>query len=1029
MAQTRAVALDIPAQDLGRALRTVARATGHEITFQSAAVRGKRAPALRGSYTAQGAVGALLAGSSLTVSVGRSGLLIVRRAPPAPSRPSVQAGPAMETDPGVDPFEVAEILVPGSRSLNVDVPRSEDGAQPYVVFDRQEIGSSQAPTVEEFLRTRMPQNAGFAGTNAQQTGTGRPYSSFNLRGLGTDETLILVNGRRLAAVHNQNSPPRQADVNGVPVGSIERIEILPSSAGGIYGGNAVGGVINIILRRDYQGLEVTTTYSDTFDHAAPSGRLDLSGGFTLEEGRTTVIFGGAVSRARTLRVRDRVGLIQDGMDLSRRAYSPYAGTGSPPEGNGVNIRSQTRTNLVLDPEFGGADLGSSVTHIPLGDTSQGAELAALLRANAGRFNLDMPDTLSGLGRGLLASPEVRSFNISVRREFTDWLDVFVDYSRFENLGTNYSVYRVPTSVLLGADAPTNPFQQAIHVSFPTRLSTPFESRSETQALAWGGIVRLTGQWALNLGVNWTSAEHGFRYHFWAVDAAAVSCGLEASTADACLGRPIINPLRSPVDFGAYQFTEPTAYGGPYRSSFINPSLRASGPLFDLPGGQAKLTLAVQQEAITIHRAVDMLVDDVTGATMLGGGPGRRQRTTSAYGEVFLPLLSPANNIPLVEELELRLAVRQDNYVTVAPPPEADVFPLSAWDEEFPPFETLSRRLDSINYTVAARYSPVDGLAFRGSFATGFLPPNVVQLGGRTRVSPNGLGYADPLRGGESVAYAVEVTSGLGNAQLRPERSESLSAGVILTAPNGWRLSADWTRIAKRDEIGPISMAYLMANSDRFPGRVVRREPEPSDPDGFAGRIVSFDYSDINLLRSEFEAWDFQVDYSRDLGDWGQVRLYALASRQTVAARQLAAGSPALNYAGNSDGPLEWQGNGGLDWERGAWRVRWNTQFYDSYNIALTADVSTAAGAQSVADAITRQGARRVPSQTYSDLHVTHAFDQRHRLFEGLRVSVGVQNVFNQKPPVIAIPTYLHLGYSVYGDPRLRRFSVSVSKSF
>ncbi len=77
------------------------------------------------------------------------------------------------------------------------------------------------------------------------------------------ETLILVNGRRLPTLANQNFSPRQADINGIPVGAIERIEVLPSSAGGIYGGNAIGGVINIILRSDYRGIEIGLTYNDS----------------------------------------------------------------------------------------------------------------------------------------------------------------------------------------------------------------------------------------------------------------------------------------------------------------------------------------------------------------------------------------------------------------------------------------------------------------------------------------------------------------------------------------------------------------------------------------------------------------------------------------------------------------------------------------------------------------------------------------------------------------------------------------------
>ncbi|WBT06363.1 TonB-dependent receptor [Brevundimonas vesicularis] len=1024
LAQAQTFVLDMPAQDLADALRAVARATRHEIAFESGAVRGKLAPALTGTYTPQAAVAALLAGSGLVVEVGRSGLLIVR---PDNRRVPGVAASALSNEV----TEISEILVLGSRSLNVDVRRSEDGDQPYVVFNRDEISTSQATTVEEFLRTRLPQNAGFGGSRAQSTGNGRPYSSFNLRGLGANQTLILVNGRRLASLANQNFAPAQADINGIPLGSIERIEILPASAGGVYGGNAVGGVINIILRHDYQGVEVATTYNDTFDFAAPNGRFDVNGGFSLEGGRTTVTFGGSISRSGTLRVRDRAHLIQDGMDLGFRNLSPYDRSGFPPLGNGVNIRSADGSSLVLDPRYGGADLGSAVTHLPLGYGGVDADGGAQLRANAGAFDLDIPDTLAGLERGLLTSPEMQSFNVNVRREFTSWLDGFVDYSRFENAGTSYSANQLPSILSLAADAPTNPFQQAIRLSFPTPgLSFPYESDSKTETLAVGTIIRLPRRWALNLEVNQTRTSNRAVFYQSAIDAYGDYCGLGAADDPfSCAGRPVLDPLSSPIDFGDYLFTEPTYRAGPYDSTFTNPSLRASGPVFRLPGGSATLTLAVQQEATKIERAGNTFTDTVSRSPLYVVFPGRDQRTTSEYAELALPLASPQNNVPFLRELELRAAVRHDAYVTKSPPSGFDSFIFADPDSDLPAFERVESRFESTNYTVAGRYSPFEALVLRASYATGFLPPSVVQLGSQSDPAPFGLGVPDPLRGDEIVDYALTTTRGLGNGTLRPEESETMSFGAIVTPMSGVRLSADYTRIKKTGEIGGIPLDYLLANPDVFPGRVVRAAPASGDPVGYAGRILFVDASPINMLQSEFKAVDVQIDYDRDFGAWGSARFYALATWQPTTVRQLVPGAAALDYTGNWDGPLEWQGNGGVDWEKGAWRIRWNTQFYDSYNIFTTQDATTPGGAASIEDAIALQGARRIPSQTYSDLHVSYAFGDRPGPLGGTRLSAGVLNVFNKTPPVVAITSYTQAGYSTYGDPRLRRFSVSLTKAF
>ncbi|WP_340054746.1 TonB-dependent receptor plug domain-containing protein, partial [Pseudomonas sp. JAI120] len=149
-----------------------------------------------------------------------------------------------------------------------------------------------------FLRQRL--TAATSGASASQLGgrTGNA-SSINLRGLGADETLILVDGRRLAGFSVAGSLA-QPDINGIPLSSVERIEVLPTSASGIYGGGATGGVINIILRRDYQGLEAKATYDGTFDGGGARKSIDLSGGFPLEGGKTRVMLSGAWSQSDPL---------------------------------------------------------------------------------------------------------------------------------------------------------------------------------------------------------------------------------------------------------------------------------------------------------------------------------------------------------------------------------------------------------------------------------------------------------------------------------------------------------------------------------------------------------------------------------------------------------------------------------------------------------------------------------------------------------------------------------------------------------
>lgn len=1035
-AQTRT--FDVPAGPAVKTLPIFAKQAGVQIIGSATELRGQRTKEVKGAFSVEEGLRRLLESTRLgrTSSDGAVWSIGI-----------VKAGNGHFTDDGEvgNNTGVSEILIIGSRSRNVDIRRTENDAQPYVVFNKEEVQSSQATTVEEFLRTRLPQNAGFEGSRAQNTGTGAPFSQFNLRGLGANQTLILVNGRRLAALGNSISAPLQADINGIPLGSIERIEVLPASAGGIYGGNAVGGVINIILRSDYRGVEISANYNDTFDFHAPNGRLDITGGFALEGGRTTVNFGGSISRSGTLRVGDRIDLIKKGLDLGRSNVSVYTGNGQPPRGNGVNIRTTNGSNLVLDPQYGGTNLGSNVTNVALGYGGVGSDGGAALIAGAGQFNLDIPNDLSGLKRGLLTSPEMGSFNVGVRRKFTDHIELFTDYSHFENHGLTYGTSDAPGTALLAANAPTNPFQQAIRVTFPNpSLEFPFETSSNTDMLSVGTIIRLPYKWAISAEFNktWSSTfSESYRYVVNGVGTACLTSG------QPCAGGPALNPLEAPVDFGPYLFTEPTSVSGPSRSSLTNPMLRASGPLFKLPGGSANLTMSIQREATDIAKSIRYTIVGTQTNRAYTIVPQKKQRSDSQYAELTLPLIGPKSNIPLLRELEIRGAVRHDSYTTLAPPAGSSAIDydilgdgsiifnqiggfsyISASNPNvvIPDYENVRSRFKSTNYTLSGRYSPFRGLVFRASYATGFLPPSVVQISSSQTTAPQGLsGLPDPSRSNEPIDYPLTFISGLGNENLRPEKSKSLSVGIILTPFRGFRFSADYTRIRKTDEIGTISFDYLLANPDLFPGRVVRE----ASTDGVPGRIISVDVSAINLLRSRYESVDFQVDYEFETSKFGKFRIYALATWQPDTVRQLVANAPALNYSDNSDGPLLWQGNGGFDWEWNKLGVRWNTQFYNSYNIAPTQNTATAAGLAAVNDAITLQGAQRIPSQLYSDLFVSYDLRSSSGVLNGVRVSLGVQNIFNKTPPVVAISSFIAAGYSTYGDPRLRRFTFNIRKAF
>jgi outer membrane receptor protein involved in Fe transport len=242
----------LPAQELARSLRDVSVRSGTSVIAASELVAGRQAPPLRGRFSAREAVESLLQGSGLRVTnVGDA--LVVSRA-----GPSADAG----ADPGERRAEGNSIVVTGSNL------RGGQTASPIIVLRRADIDASGTSSVEQ-LMGKLPQNAqnGVNRENFRAVGAGADPTEhgagLNLRGLGQRATLVLINGRRAAPSNGGNF----VDVSLIPLSAIERVEILTDGASAIYGSDAVGGVVNFILRDDFEGIETlllagTATHGD-----------------------------------------------------------------------------------------------------------------------------------------------------------------------------------------------------------------------------------------------------------------------------------------------------------------------------------------------------------------------------------------------------------------------------------------------------------------------------------------------------------------------------------------------------------------------------------------------------------------------------------------------------------------------------------------------------------------------------------------------------------------------------------------------
>ncbi len=236
----------LPAQPLADTLKAVARISGTNILATGRAVEGRQAPALSGRYSVERALQLVLQGSGLHARPTPLGLVVEPDATAAVDDPAAGDG---------------EIVVTGTRIRGAPI------ASPVISLSENSIRNSGQASLGEVVRS-IPQSFG----GGQQPGIGLNVpaangvdvgggSSINLRGIGSDATLTLLNGRRIA----YSSSRQSVDVSAIPLSIVDRLEIVPDGASAIYGSDAVAGVANIILKRDYKGLETRASLGGSTD--------------------------------------------------------------------------------------------------------------------------------------------------------------------------------------------------------------------------------------------------------------------------------------------------------------------------------------------------------------------------------------------------------------------------------------------------------------------------------------------------------------------------------------------------------------------------------------------------------------------------------------------------------------------------------------------------------------------------------------------------------------------------------------------
>jgi outer membrane receptor protein involved in Fe transport len=966
------------------------------ILFAEAVIGASRSAPIRGRMTVTSALARMLSRSDLVFRETEDGAFVVAARP-------------RELAKAIAPVAIPEILVVGQRLQNADIRRTQSDVRPYQVYTRREILNSQSETVDSFARTRLPANAQYASPAQDlNVGLGSTRSEVNLRGLGANQTLVLVDGRRMPNLPRGVTSFDQPDLNGIPVGLIERIEVLTATTGGIYGSGATSGVVNIILKRDYRGAEASVTTGITTRGDVPFVRLEGSLGFTPDNGRTNVMLAFGLAENGTLHDRDR-----DFLRNARQrqfANNPAGFLAGLPTGNGVNVYGQGK--LTFDPQFGGGALGSSLTFVPLGLSGDIAERNAQLIANAGHIAVAPPDS-DGAVRTVTARPEIRSLIFNARHDFGSGIEGFVDLIHSRNDGSSVSSSLGTTGFRLPADSPNNPFQQPITLAVPLPgYDGWITNRSTTTRITAGLLLPLPGDWRANIEYGRGSARTKVQADF-------VLTGFEFSQAfegGTVPNRPALNPLGNWSAFVSALPSYLTGLGIAYdrQNNFSNASLRVGGPILRLPGGPLMVTLLAEQRRENAREAPGTISGN--GLTFTELSPRLTRRTRSLYAEAHVPLTDDRRGI--ISDLEFQLAVRSE-WTRTAIPDATRYF-----GNDFSSFIAADQ---TTSYTAGLRFRPLPGVTLRASVATGTLPPSTDQI--VTSDTENFFPERDPRRGGKMIGSDGPYHRLVGGSpDLRSERARSLSVGAILTpgGKNGPRLSIDFTRIDKRNEIVPFPLggAGLLAHADDYPGRVVRGPLTQADiARGYtAGPVTLLDLTDINLGKTRIDAVDFQFDYAFDIKRLGRFNVYLRGTWEPHFRQQKDRETGWVERAGFSDGPLEWRGNGGIEWSnRGFW-LGVNGQFYSRYRVTRAFDNTDANK-----DILRFQGAEFIPAQFYLDLAGGYQFEDGRAFPRHTELRLGIVNLLDHRPPIVTEPG--SPGYSYYGDPRLRRIELSIRVPF
>jgi outer membrane receptor protein involved in Fe transport len=879
-----------------------------------------------------------------------------------------------------------EDFQPQRAAGNLDLPRSADDALPYAIYDREQITRSGMINLNDFL-LREVLDANAAQRPPEQDGSKALYlagsTNATLRGFGADETVVLVNGRRLPEVLVAGSELRAPpDVNFIPLSLVERIEVLPISASALYSGNPVGGVINIVLRPNVNLTEVTATYTNAlggFD--APQSTLSMQHGQSLLGGRLQMRL--SVSRSESLPPTEtELGYI-------RANKSNEVNPGSM-------LHRATPNILAAVAEGEGAPFRTSV--------AAGANGAGGLAAFAGRTGI-LSTGLFDLPHGVANTPissdylygrrqQAVTYFGSATYDVLPWLQVGVDGIVSRSVANRgYDLFR--GDLTLKAGDHFNPFPQQVEVSLVESAPLLGERYGEAQidftSVVMGVLLRLPAEWRISMDVQYGHSVTEFRG----------VVGVDTQRWQQLVDEGAYNPLRDTQVFGppeAFYDRALVYYGG--RNRFVtlgdyqtvDAAIRVINQSLPLPTGSGALSFGGEYRMNQLGPYVDeRRFGDGSFAESPTAWTGRTVERISLLGELQAPLLSANTRPPWMKDLEADVAAR---YALSDIAQERNLAPMGGLKADF-----------------------VGGVSLRGTVATSnrlpspFLSRRFSGAGGEvTQVE-----IFDPLR---DQRYTVSTSDAL-NPNLRPESAVTRTLGAIYQRGrvHRFRLAVDFVDTRKSGEVTRLYPQTVVNLEELFSERVTRNDSVGELP----GRITSLRTGNVNLTRRHSQNWSTAFEYAWTECFSGRLDLYARWGYFQKYELQVAPTSSMTDELESPDGTavglLKHRSNFGAGWSNGNYGFGLDGSYFHSRVIP-------------VIEWETQQNRQINPywqfdAYIHSDL--TRFLPRKTSRF-GLRAQLRVNNVFDARPPRYANDPS-GAGVQSYGDWRRQTYALSLQATF